>query len=490
MMVPWPDLRMASLPVAAGQGAAEQSQPSAAVQAVAGTAGERHRPQEAKTNSGLELLLKIEAEARRVADLKELNFLMVNESMKLSRARQVFLLVGEAGGKWRVTGVSSVSHFDHKSAQVQWIEAIVKSLQADAGLAKLREFDLPGHTPPGDSHHATYPFKNMLWTPFLTRDGKLFAGLLAARDTPWAEADRIVLRRLSDTFAHAWLALAKPRIQSRHLKVRPALLMAFLATGACAAGTYPIPLTVLAPMEISSEILKTVAAPVDGIVDALLVDNNTPVEAGMPVIRMSDTALRNEEAVARGEYAKTKARLKRVVQAAIYDEKALREIAIVRSEAEVAKAKLDYASELLSRTTVKSPASGVAVYSDKRDWTGRPVQTGERVMDIADPSRPELRIFIPVRDAIAVQQGMRVRAFLDSDPLHAREAIVANASYEARPHAGGELAYQVTARFNEAIPEGLRLGVRGTAQVYGADVPLAFYLFRKPYAVVRQWLGM
>ena len=34
-----------------------------------------------------------------------------------------------------------------------------------------------------------------------------------------------------------------------------------------------------------------------------------------------------------------------------------------------------------------------------------------------------------------------------------------------------------------------RLGIRGTAQLYGGNVPLAFALFRRPIASLRQWAG-
>ena len=34
-----------------------------------------------------------------------------------------------------------------------------------------------------------------------------------------------------------------------------------------------------------------------------------------------------------------------------------------------------------------------------------------------------------------------------------------------------------------------RIGARGTAQVFGATVPLAFFLLRRPIAFARQTLG-
>ena len=45
----------------------------------------------------------------------------------------------------------------------------------------------------------------------------------------------------------------------------------------------------------------------------------------------------------------------------------------------------------------------------------------------------------------------------------------------------------LTLEDGRALP---RLGVRGTAQVAGDDVPLALYLFRRPLTVARQWTGL
>lgn len=115
--------------------------------------------------------------------------------------------------------------------------------------------------------------------------------------------------------------------------------------------------------------------------------------------------------------------------------------------------------------------------------------TGERIMEVADPSRMQLRIDVPVADAIAVAPGASVRAFLDSDPLRPAKATVVSASFEARMVEGDKLAYRIYAELEEQ-PQGMRLGIRGTAQVYGDRVFLGYYLFRKPIALMRQKFGL
>ena len=62
-------------------------------------------------------------------------------------------------------------------------------------------------------------------------------------------------------------------------------------------------------------------------------------------------------------------------------------------------------------------------------------------------------------------------------------------SYEARQTKTGGLAYRLRGRIEGDLNNGARLGVRGTAQISGGRAPLAFYLFRRPLAAMRQWLG-
>lgn len=449
----------------------------------------RPKPQEPRPQHGLELLLKLEAETRRAASVKELCFLIANETIKLTRSRQIFVLTVTSPRSVRVTTVSGVSQFDHRSQQIRWTESIVKNLAADTGLAKLREFELPAYCPEGDTHNLTYPFRAMLWIPFAAGNGKVFAGMLLARDNPWGESDRAVPDRLAETYAHAWAALEGPRRLARRHHRKGLYSLAALSV-LVVAGMIPVPLRVLAPMDIAAVSAMVVAAPMDGTVETVTVDPNASVKAGDVIIRMSDTALRNEQAVALQEVSVAEARLKAVMQAAINDPKMRREIAIARAEVEVKKARLAYSQDMLSRAVIRSPSDGVAVYTDRRDWQGRPVQTGERIVDIANPSEVELRVFIPVGDSIAVQEGASVKAFLDTDPLNPAEAIVSRISYEARPYSGGVLSYQVLASLPEGSEDRFRLGTHGTAQVSGDDVPLAFWLLRKPLTAVRQWIGL
>ena len=320
---------------------------------------------------GLEMLLRIEAEARRATTVAELSFLIANETQKMARSRQIFVLTGLRSAAFKVSAISAVSQFDKKSALVEWVEDIVANLVKEFGGSTSEQFMLPELTRPDSNFHQTYPFSFMLWVPLRLRDNSVFGGILLARENPWSPADNIVADRLADTYSHAWSALVGAKALKKQRKRWPAF-----AAGAAmlliAAGFYPVPMSVLAPLEVAAVDTKVIAAPIDGIVEGVLVDPNAVVKAGDPIIQMSDTALRNEHDVAMEELSVSKEKLKQVMQAAVSDPKMLREIAIARAEVDVKKAQLDFSSDMLKRSRVTAPVDGVAVFTDDANgWESR-----------------------------------------------------------------------------------------------------------------------
>lgn len=441
---------------------------------------------DAKGAGGLDLLLKVEGEARHAATVSELAFLIANETIRITRSRQAFVLAG-GPTNYVVKAASSVGSVDRNSPRIRWIEAIVSSLRKEVGLQSARDFVLPAFCPPGDEEHKNFPFQFIAWVPFSLRDGHVFGGMLLAREIPWVEPDLLIARRLADTYAHAWAALTGQRKLKRRVRAKPLLVAA--AIGAVALGVYPVPMTVLAPVEVAPISPRIIAAPIDGVIESIAVNPDQAVREGESLLQMADVMLRNEFAVAEQDVRVAEAKLMQVTQGAVADPKLRAELAVTRSELSVATAKRDYAGDMLERTDVRAPTDGIAIYTDRRDWIGRPVTTGERIMEVADPNRMQLRIDVPVADAIAVVEGAHVRAFLDSNPLQPARAKIISASFEARMVEGDVLAYRIYAALDEK-PDGVRLGIRGTAQITGQEVPLAYYLFRKPISIIRQRLGL
>ena len=209
----------------------------------------------------------------------------------------------------------------------------------------------------------------------------------------------------------------------------------------------------------------------------------------MTLFRYVDTELRNQFEIADKALAVAMAEFRQVSQGAFQDSASNSRVALLKSQVELRQTEREYASELLQQVEMKAPESGLLIYSDESDWAGTPVRVGERIMQIADPSRVELRIDLPVNDAIVLFPGAEITIFLDYDPLNSIEAILTHASYEAELTPENILAYRINADFvnTDDIP---RIGLQGTAKIYGERITLFFYLFRRPIATLRQYIGL
>jgi hypothetical protein len=117
------------------------------------------------------------------------------------------------------------------------------------------------------------------------------------------------------------------------------------------------------------------------------------------------------------------------------------------------------------------------------------VRTGERIMQIVRPREIAARVEVPVADAIVLHPDARIRMFLDADPLSSIPARAVSIGYQAEPNTTQQLVYRVDAEIDGDHP-GLRIGARGTAQLQGQMVPLAFYLLRRPISALRQYFGL
>jgi Biotin-lipoyl like/HlyD family secretion protein len=439
--------------------------------------------------SAVVILLRVEGEARAARSVNELALLIANETRKLTRSQQVFVLGKAATGGLQVEAASSMTAVDRQIPLIQWIERTVGRAEADVGLAVTREFTLQSYGETTDPLTSSYPFREALWFPLCDRTGALFAGVLVLRGEPWTSAETVLAQRLSVTFAQAWYWIAtsksvRPKFQ---ISRKRAITIALMSIAVC---LFPVSMTTLAPFEIGARDPSVITAPIDGVIQDIPVASNSVVAIGDVLVRFSDTILRNRLEVAERELQVADARIKKNMLLAMTDIRGRHELALARSELTVKTAERDYARELLDRAQITATRSGIAIFGDKRDLVGKPISTGERIMEIADPKQVEIRVDVPVADSIILSDDKRAKIFLDSDPLRPREATIVHGDYQAKMREGGNVAFRVVATFADPAGQPPRLGIRGTAQLYGDRVPLMYYLLRRPLAVMRQWTGL
>lgn len=433
-------------------------------------------------------LLAIEDKARQAKDESELLHVIANELRRLVGGRQAIVLKLAGPGAYSVACISSVVLVERDTPFVRWLEAMCGRISAEHPAGDAIAFELPAFAGHDAAETRSYPFRHMLWQPMRLASGQSFAAVLMARERPWSDQEHKIVARETHVFATCWLALhgadaMRPR-RSLATRSRVAIAIAAAAVSVC-----PVPMSALAPVEIVAARPQRVTAPLDGVVKEILVEPNRPVKAGQLMLRFEETTLRNRLQIARQEALVAKAHSDRLSQAAYADEKARHELAEARAQFDLKSAERDYAADLLARSEIRAGKDGILVYSDQDRWIGRPVKTGERIMQIVSPRETVARIELPVADAIVLDRAAKVRLFLDADPLTAVAARLISEGYQAEPNSTQQLVYRLHAEIQDAGAE-LRIGARGTAQLQGGLVPLAFYLLRRPISAVRQHIGL
>ncbi|WP_243055214.1 efflux RND transporter periplasmic adaptor subunit [Pseudomonas sp. BP01] len=291
---------------------------------------------------------------------------------------------------------------------------------------------------------------------------------------------------LTRTWAYCWHALSRRRRISRWRPSRRQLLIGLLV----AAGLLLVPVrqTALAPAQIVSHQAQIVSSPIDGVIAQVLVRPNQPVEAGTPLFTLDETTLRSRAEVLGKEVAVADAELQAASQRAFDNPQSKSELTLLQGRVQQRRAELAAVQAQLRRTRVLAPRAGVAVFSDPNDWLGKPVSTGERIMHVADPAQPAMQIQLAVADAIALEPGAEVTLFLTAYPLSPLRGKILETSYQAKPSDDGVVAYRLLASIDKHS-EHARLGLHGTAKLYGGRVMLGYYLLRRPLASLRAWSG-
>ncbi|TRX76527.1 HlyD family efflux transporter periplasmic adaptor subunit [Pseudomonas mangiferae] len=434
-------------------------------------------------------LLALEAEVRQQASEQALWFHLVNSVRDLVPYGQAMAWRrSRRGGAFQLRAISGLPVADRHTPLARALQAWLAEQDRAARLGALWPVELPvlAHDPKQTALD-DFPLRHALWLPLSDRPGAVSAGVLFLRNAPFEPREQALLKRLGDTYGHAWRVFAPHRRWYERLPLTRKTLAVAVAL-LVGAAFVPVRLSVMAPVEVIADQPYILTAPINGVIKRVLVAPNTPVQASQPLVQFEDIQPRNEMVLAQQQLAVAEARDNRTSAAAFKDPEAAHEMAIAAAEHDLARVSYDYAVEVLQRTLVRSPIEGLAVYSDRRDWEGRSVMVGEEILQVADPARVTYRIDLSTGNAIELAQGNPVSIYLESAPLGGLKAHLQSVSYTPHTTSAGLTSYTVIALPEDGAPP--RIGARGTARVYGDYAPLAFQLLRRPIAVVRQYVGI
>lgn len=439
----------------------------------------------------LSLLLHLEKRALAAENINALGFVVANETHQLTPYRQSFIMKKNMAGQFILDQASGLAHIVEDSPFSIWLQSMVASLEIDDRNAKSMLVQRESIRDDLQSGWLEWLPEQLLLIPVFDSDKKVAMLVLYAREQVWTPLELNLLHRLHDCYAYCYRAMDK-RENNVARKLRQFIRsgrLRWVALLLVLALFIPIRLSVLAPAEVVALNAKAVASPLDGVIGEIHVQPNAVVNVGDALFSLDDSALQSRKNIALKALVIARSDALVAEQQAFNDYNSKADLASALGRVREKEAELAAVELQLQRVTVKADRRGLAIFADKNDWVGRPVQVGERIMQLASAEDAGIEIWLPVADAINLDIGAPIRVFLHTQPLSPLDALLSQTSYQASQSPEGVSSYTLLGHFNtdSELP---RLGLRGTARVSSDWTLLGYYLFRRPIAALRELTGL
>ncbi len=436
-------------------------------------------------------ILQIETQIKNCENIKELEFLLVNNLKLIGfNYKQAIVYTAPYLGskKVKATTASGVTHVDEQSSFIQWSNQIIKYLNLpNSKTVKIITIDMLSEEL--QSEWKEYGIFKLIWVPLIVHKMEPKQFLWLSMNKTFVDSQLVLLNKITSSFAYAFkfLEQKKRRLFQNHKIYNHTkwLLLVLIVL----LGFIPVRLSVLAPAEVVAKNATIISSPLNGVIEKIFPEANSVVTPAQPLIKIDDTQFFNELEVSQKNLAIKLAEYQSALQGAFSSIESKSQLAFLKQEAALAKAEVDYHKAMLEETLIKAPHSGVILFDDPQNLIGKPIQIGQAIMELADPNSIEVKIQVPIADAMVLKEGYPIKFFLDSDPLNPIKGKINYSSYYAYSTPANDLAYHVVAELESSavIP---RIGLSGTCKIYGDQVSLAYYLFRKPIAVLRAKTGL
>lgn len=434
-------------------------------------------------------LIELGQRARAATSTAELGFLLVNDTRLLLTYRQAALWMTDGG----VRALSGVVSVDGNVPYAQWLRRLGEHLSAIHPADSPLPVDIASLPADIRTEWGEWLPGAATWVPLNAVGG----GLLLASDWPLAVELEPVLCEWRDIWQHAWCALQRParwsplgwrawwRGGSTTVRWRRYLVAALILAGVMC---FPVRLTVLAQGELVPANPDTIRAPLDGVIADFSVRPNESVSPGQLLFSFDQAPLDSRLTVAREAVSTARAQYRQATQMMLNDPQARGQISTLLGTIAEKEAEATFLQGQSERSRVLAPGAGIVLLDDPSEWIGRPVQIGEKIMQVAAANDVEIEAWVPIGDAIPLAEQAQVQLYLAASPLTSLSGTLRYMSHRATARPDGSYAYRVRATLATAADQ--RIGLKGTVKLYGDQVSLAYWVLRRPLAVVRQFLAL
>ncbi|MCK7598567.1 HlyD family efflux transporter periplasmic adaptor subunit [Microbulbifer sp. CAU 1566] len=422
--------------------------------------------------------LALEKRLRAATDAQQIARIACNDSQSLLHFDAGLFF---SGRELKLISASNVTTVDATSSEAQRWRQLVRKHFPGAVQHGLLQLELPRSTESSKDIQQ----QTLALVPLGSGGDEGCLALLRAR--PLSGQEQEIVREVAAAITQAILALRGTKRFSlrRWLRRRP-LVIAAAITAIC---IIPVRQSVLAPATLAAIEPRIVSARTDGVIREINIHPNATVTAGQLLFTLEDAEVTAEIDRVQQEIALYQERLRMTRQYNFQQASAGHKLAQAETDLSIRNLDLDFQKSQLDKTRIKAASDGVVIYTDPAEWIGRRIRAGEKVMEIVQPSARQIQIDLPTADAIALPENASTVFYAESDPLSPIEGQLRYHSLLTTEGENLPASYRLLASIQQDRPQ-IRINTRGHARIYGARVPLIYYLLRRPLAAARRWAGI
>lgn len=236
--------------------------------------------------------------------------------------------------------------------------------------------------------------------------------------------------------------------------------------------------------------LQLLFEPMDGVIEKILVEPNQRISKDDALFEFDRVSLESRLDIAHQTLLTSETEYRQMAQQALFDKQSKAQLPALKSIIIEKKIDVEYLQALNNRSTVFAPRDGLIIMNEASEWVGRPIVTGERILIIADENKSQIEAWVSPGDMINFAEQSLITLYLSADPLNPVTAELLYLSRQPELRPDGNYAYRLRASLLPSNNSLSRIGLKGTARIDGEYVSLFYWVFRRPWAAFRGWIGL
>ncbi|MDB2562952.1 biotin/lipoyl-binding protein, partial [Sulfurimonas sp.] len=302
-------------------------------------------------------LLQIEENCRNAQTLKELKYILVNESIQVLDYEHAILFSDERSSKLKVQNISHITTVEKSSPFTQWLEKNAKQIKKSELSSSLHTLSI----------HNDFTPSNLLWIPLtqFKKTKKTEFYLLLCKHNTWTEDEKKIALHLASSYSYFLYASLQCKPSKWFIKkLFSGSFKLLLLSALVLIMFFPVKLSVLAPLEIKAQNPTLITSPLNGAIEEIKVDANQVISKGDLLVKIKDTAYKNNYTLANKTLEVTKAKLHTIKQNSFMNPKEKSKIANVQAEVQLKQAEMEFAKYQYELVNIYAQKSGTVIVND------------------------------------------------------------------------------------------------------------------------------